>query len=100
MLFFVDTVYDTKYNGGRRKAMSQWEKLLNKLKNLSPDMRFEELQKILESYGYEMQAPRGGSSHFSFRKKGKAIITIPKHKPIKKVYIKLVKNIVESEEEQ
>ena len=71
--------------------MSQWEKLLYKLKKLSPDMRFEELQKILESYGYEMQSPRSGSSHFSFRKKGRAVITIPKHKPIKKVYIKLVK---------
>ena len=78
--------------------MSQWEKLLYKLKKLSHDMRFEELQKILESYGYEMQSPQSGSSHFSFRKKGRAVITIPKHKPIKKVYIKLVKNIVESEE--
>lgn len=38
--------------------MSQWEKLLYKLKKLSPDMRFEELQKILESYGYEMQPPQ------------------------------------------
>ena len=79
--------------------MSQWEKLLYKLKKLSHDMRFEELQKILESYGYEMQSPQS-SSHFSFRKKGRAVITIPKHKPIKKVYIKLVKNIVESEEEK
>ena len=77
--------------------MSQWEKLMYKLKKLSPDMRFEELQKILESYGYEMQSPRSGSSQFSFRK---AVITIPKHKPVKKVYIKLVKNIVESEEEK
>lgn len=79
--------------------MSQWEKLLYKLKKLSHDMRFEELQKILESYGYEMQSPQSGSN-FSFRKKGRAVITIPKHKPIKKVYIKLVKNIVESEEEK
>ena len=80
--------------------MSQWEKLLYKLKKLSHDMRFEELQKILESYGYEMQSPQSGSSQCSFRKKGRAVITIPKHKPIKKVYIKLVKNIVESEEEK
>lgn len=79
--------------------MSQWEKLLHKLKKLSPDMRFEELQKILESYGYQKDAPRSGSSHVSFRKKGKAVITIPKHKPIKKIYIKLVKDVVESEEE-
>ena len=33
-------------------------------------------------------------------KKGKEIITIPKHKPIKKVYIKLVKDVVESEAER
>lgn len=80
--------------------MSQWEKLLNKLSKLSTDMRFEELKKILEAYGYEMYVPRSGSSHCSFRKKGKEIITIPKHKPIKKVYIKLVKDVVESEAER
>lgn len=54
--------------------MSQWEKLLYKLKKLSPDMRFEELQKILESYGYEMQSPRSGSSHFSFRKRAELLL--------------------------
>ena len=77
--------------------MSQWEKLLNKLKNLSPDMRFEELQKILESYGYEMRQPNGGSSHCTFRKRGCAPITIPMHEPIKKVYVMMVKEVVESE---
>ena len=80
--------------------MSKWDKLLARICGLSRDLRFDELRKVLESYGYEMQSPRSGSSHFSFRKKGKAVITIPKHKPVKKVYIKLVKNIVESEEEK
>ena len=80
--------------------MSQWEKLLLRLKKLSPDLRFEELQKILESYGYQKDTPRSGSSHVSFRKKGRSIITIPKHKPIKKIYIKLVKDVIEREEEQ
>ncbi len=32
------------------------------------------------------------------RKKGYPIITIPKHIPIKKVYIQVVKEIIESEE--
>ena len=32
--------------------MSKWEKLLRKLLSLSKDMRFNELQKILEYYGY------------------------------------------------
>lgn len=80
--------------------MSQWEKLLEKLTQMSSDIRFEELQKILESYGYKLTGPGSGSSHMTFRKKGKPIITIPKHKPIKKVYLKLVKELVEREEEQ
>ena len=45
-----------------------------------------------------MYSPQGGSSHFTFRKKGYASITIPKQKPIKKVYIELVREIVEQEE--
>ena len=31
--------------------MSKWDKLLYKIKMLSSDVRFEELQKVLESYG-------------------------------------------------
>lgn len=77
--------------------MSQWEKLLAKIMNLSKDLRFEELKKVLESYGYEMSNPRGGSSHYTFRKRGCSPITIPKHIPIKKVYVELVKRVVEME---
>ena len=41
--------------------MSKWDKLLNKIISLSKDVRFEELRKVLESYGYEMNAPKSGS---------------------------------------
>ena len=78
--------------------MSKWDKLLAKICSLSKDLRFEELRKVLESYGYEMHAPRSGSSHYTFRKSGCNPITIPKHEPIKKVYVMLVKQVVESEE--
>lgn len=77
--------------------MSKWEKLLQKILSLSKDMRFDELRRVLESCGYEMNAPRGGSSHYTFRKDGCQPITIPKHEPIKKVYVQMVKEIVESE---
>ena len=50
-----------------------------------------------KSYGYEMNAPRSGSSHYTFRKQGCMPITIPKHEPIKKVYVEMVRQIVESE---
>lgn len=77
--------------------MSRWEKLLQRILSLSKDLRFDELRKVLESYGYRMDAPRGGSSHYTFRKKGCQPITIPKHEPIKKVYVEMVRDVVESE---
>ena len=77
--------------------MSKWDKLIEKILTLSKDMRFDELRRVLESYGYEMKAPRGGSSHYTFRKPGAMPITIPKNEPIKKIYVQLVKEIVESE---
>ena len=79
--------------------MSKWDKLIMRIRNLSSDLRFDELRKILENYGYEMNAPRSGSSHYTFRKYGCMPITIPKHEPIKKVYIEMVKQVVESEAE-
>ena len=77
--------------------MSKWDKLLMKILSLSKDLRFKELRKVLESYGYVMNTPKGGSSHYTFRKSGCQPITIPKHEPIKKVYVEMVKEIVESE---
>lgn len=77
--------------------MSKWEKLLSRILTLDKDLRFDELRKVLESYGYTMNAPGSGSSHFTFRRKGKSPITIPRHEPIKKVYVEMVKTIVEEE---
>ena len=77
--------------------MSKWDKLLMRISTLSKGLRFDELKKVLESYGYVMYAPRSGSSHFTFRKPGCNPITIPKHEPIKTVSVEMVKNVVESE---
>ncbi len=77
--------------------MSQFDKLLARIRNLDKNMRFDELRKILEYYGYTMHGPSGGSSHKTFRKPGCVPITIPMHEPIKRAYVELVKAIVESE---
>lgn len=77
--------------------MSKWDKLIARICNLSKDLRFTELRKVLESYGYEMNAPRRGSSHYTFRKLGCMPLTIPKHEPIKKIYVEMVRQVVESE---
>ena len=79
--------------------MSKWDKLIARICNLSKDLRFTQLQRVLETYGYRMDALRSGSSHYTFRKQGKSPITIPKHEPLKKVYIEMVRQIVESEAE-
>lgn len=34
--------------------MSKWDKLLQRVCSLSADVRFEELKKILEDYGYSI----------------------------------------------
>ena len=80
--------------------MSSWDKLILKILSLSKDLRFNELRKVLQEYGYTMNAPRSASSHYTFRKPGCMPITIPKHEPIKKVYVEMVRDIVESEEKR
>ncbi len=77
--------------------MSKWGKLLTRICTLPKDLRFDELRKVLEGYGYEVKIPKSGSSHYTFRKAGCQPITIPKHEPIKKVYVEMVRQIVESE---
>jgi len=79
--------------------LSKWEKLLGKITELSKDLKFAELKRILESYGYEGRKPGSGSSHWTFRKQGKSPITIPENEPIKIVYVRIIKDIIESEEE-
>ena len=75
--------------------MTKLDKLINKILSVPKDMRFDELKKVLESEGYKMEQPRDGGSHYTFRKEGCESITIPKHDPVKWVYVKLVKKVVE-----
>lgn len=65
--------------------------------SLENDIRFEEIVKVMQEFGYEVVQPRNGSSHYLFIKPGCNRIVIPKHKPIKKVYVKMIRQIVEEE---
>ncbi|MBQ3375029.1 MAG: type II toxin-antitoxin system HicA family toxin [Erysipelotrichaceae bacterium] len=75
--------------------MSKWDKLISCIMLMPGDVRFSELKTILESYGYTMSRPRGGSSHCVFRKDGCFPITIPLHEPTKRVYVKMVRDLIE-----
>ena len=75
--------------------MSQWEKLIDKILSGSPNLRFGDLEKALLKFGYNKYQPKGGSSHYIFRKNGVPPITIPKHGALKKAYIEAVRDIVQ-----
>ena len=77
--------------------MSQFDKLLQRIKTLDNNMRFNELKKVLEKNGYVMRGPSSGSSHMTFRKEGHMPITIPLHDPIKRIYVEKVKEIIEGD---
>lgn len=79
--------------------MSQWDKLILRLMDSPKEMRFADLKKILEGYGYVMRETGSGSSHCTFRKKGKNPITIPRHGAIKAVYIEMVRATVKEEQD-
>ena len=74
--------------------MSQWDKLIAQILSENKNLRFEDLKKALLKIGYAMEQPRGGSSHFTFRKAGCPPITIPQQQPINRAYIELVAEAV------
>ena len=47
--------------------MSKWEKLIQRILTMSKDMRFDELRKVLESYGYEMSEAVAHITHLESR---------------------------------
>lgn len=74
--------------------MSQFEKLIARIKNLDKKMRLEEIVKVLEYRGYQGFCPHGGSSHITFRKDGYRPTTIPNNRPIKVINVKMVKEMI------
>lgn len=71
--------------------MSKLEKLLQRIKNNPRTVRFEELDKILRREGYESSQPRGGSSHYTYRKAGLKSLTIPRQNPyVNEFYVRVV----------
>ncbi len=75
--------------------MGQWDKLIADILALNPNLRFEELSKALCRVGYTMNQPKGGSSHYTFRKQGCMPVTLPKQSTMNKAYIELVAEAVQ-----
>ena len=70
--------------------MSVYNKLYQKIKNNPKNVSFNELDKLLTRFGgFKRRNPRGGSSHYTYSHSDLSeIITIPKSRPVKPIYIK------------
>lgn len=80
--------------------MSSLDKIIARIRRKSNDMHFDELRRVLEAMGYTMYQPHSGSSHYTFRKAGSALITIPRHTPINVAYVKMIKDILEANDDK
>ena len=74
--------------------MSQWDKLIAAILAKDKTLRFEDLKKALVRIGYTIDQPRGGGSHYTFRKAGAMPLTVPKQQPLNRAYIELVSEAV------
>lgn len=70
--------------------MSHYKKLYNKMKNNPRYIRFQSIDKLLtKKGGFIRRNPVSGSGHYTYSHPDLVdIITIPKDKPIKPIYIK------------
>ena len=67
--------------------MPDIDKLIEKMKRQPNGIRFQELKRVLEYYGYKMKN-NSGTSHRNFINNEGRVITIKKENPLKAVYIK------------
>lgn len=74
--------------------MSKRDKLIKKLKNNPSNVRFEVMRNLLLGEGFEERQPKKGSSHYTYTRESK-IITLPKHYPVNKLYVKKVLDLLD-----
>ena len=67
--------------------MSKLDKLLIKMRNNPRDWQIEDIKVLAKRFGIEYRQP--GTSHVTFRANNGEKVTIPAHKPIKPIYVKL-----------
>lgn len=81
--------------------MTKQEKRLKRIRQNPKNVRFEELQKLLEDYGFVLDHVRGSHYYFIGEVAGEEFsLTIPFHRPhIKLAYVKLVLNLIARIEE-
>ncbi|WP_040779487.1 type II toxin-antitoxin system HicA family toxin [Calidithermus timidus] len=77
--------------------MAGLEKLLEKMRRLPPEMRYEEVERVLRAYGFE--EVRSSGSHHLFRHPDGRMLSVPKHRGqvVKTTYLKQVLKAIQEE---
>lgn len=73
--------------------MIKFDKLIIKMRTNARDWRIDDLKAIAERVGVDYRQP--GTSHVTFRLSNGSKVTVPAHKPIKPIYIKLFLELLE-----
>ncbi|MDJ1177565.1 type II toxin-antitoxin system HicA family toxin [Roseofilum sp. BLCC_M91] len=78
--------------------MSKLEKLIELFLRDPPEVRFNQVQYLLESFGFEEKRSKG--SHHTFRNQDGLKITVPKTggKMVKRVYVQQIVKLLNLEE--
>ena len=72
--------------------MTKRDKDLERLRQNPRSVRFEDLDKVLRRFGFEVSQPRSGSSHYVY-KHGAYKLVVAKHEPF--VHSKAVKAVID-----
>lgn len=68
---------------------SRFAKLYSRIVQNPKDVSFAELDRVLKFYNFDRRQPRSGSSHYNYsHPKLAEILTIPKDRPVKDIYVK------------
>ena len=80
--------------------MTKKAKLLQKIKNNPKVVSFNDLDSLLNSYGFKRRTPRSGSSHHIYTL-GRHQISVPYRRPyVKEVYVRHVLEILAQIDEE
>lgn len=85
--------------------MTKREKRLQKLRQNPKNVSFEDLQTVLEDFGFELIRSSGSHHSFSITISGEPhLLVVPYHRPVKSIYVREALKLIdlmeqESEEE-
>ena len=75
--------------------MAQGDKLLERMRANGRDWRIEDVVSVCRAFGIECRPPRNGSHYKVKHASAVDILTIPAHRPIKPIYIRLLVRFVD-----